>query len=202
MTYQFRLREEPFYSEFDNAEESLTTDFAETWQGEVPPKCSDRYICWVQESLNKILNLRLVPDGVLGGPGSNTRKAIERFQNQKGLQSRPDGVVCPDTEQALIAAGANPPPVVVEARGPETTTPGLTLYPDIPLQIPLGNAKSMTGIFVPEHYCPLSSVDLIVYLPGHKLRFHKKEHSIDTYWTLWEFQLREEGHWFRLILMK
>jgi hypothetical protein len=36
MTYQFRLREEPFefYSEFDNAEESLTTDFAGTRQGE------------------------------------------------------------------------------------------------------------------------------------------------------------------------
>lgn len=42
MTYQFRLREEPFglNSELDNAEELLSTDFAETWQGEVSRKSS------------------------------------------------------------------------------------------------------------------------------------------------------------------
>src|SRR5919108_2818416 len=123
MTYQFRLREEPFefYSEFDDAEDSLINDFAETWEGEVPPKCSDRYICWVQQSLNKILNLRLDEDGVLGGPQGNTQKAIRKFQSQqKGLKLLTKGVVCPDTEQALIAAGANPPPGMVEADGHET----------------------------------------------------------------------------------
>ena len=197
MTYQIRLREEPFdfYSEFDDAEESWNTDFAETWQGEGPgTSCpGDRYICWVQESLNKILGLRLVVDGRLGGPGSNTQKAIKRFQSSKGLPTRPDGVVCPDTEKALIAAGASPPPGVMVARPPETTPSGLTLYPDIPLQIPLGSAKSMIGIFVPEDYCNKQlQVDLIVYLHGHKLRSHKPEFSIDKYWGLPEFLLREE----------
>ena len=190
MTYQFRLREEPFqfYSEFDNTEESLTTDFAETWQKEVPPKCFDPYICWVQASLNKILSLRLKEDGQMG---SNTRSAIQKFQRQKGLKLLTSGVVCPDTEKALIAAGANPPPGIVQASGHETP-PGRTIYVDIPLQIPLGNAKSMTGIFVPENYCPLPQVDLIVYLHGFKLRSHQPHFSIDTYWHLPEFLLREE----------
>jgi len=192
MTYQFRLREEPFefYSEFDDAEES---HFAETWKGEVSPrdaspKCSDRYLCWVQESLNKILNLRLNPDGQMG---SNTRGAIQKFQRQKGLKLLTNDVVCPDTEQALIAAGATPPPGMVEARGHETPA-GRTIYVDIPLQIPLGNAKSMTGIFLPEDYCPMPQVDLIVYLHGFKVRSHQPHFSIDTYWHLPEFLLREE----------
>ncbi|MCI0389315.1 MAG: hypothetical protein MOB07_11210 [Acidobacteria bacterium] len=196
MTHQFRLREEPFefYSEFDNAEELLTTDFAEAWQGEVSGKSPDRYILWVQESLNKILNLRpaLAEDGVLGGRLSETQKAIRKFQSQKGLQSHPQGVVCPDTERALITAGANPPPGMVQARAPETTPPARTIYMDIPLQIPLGQAKSMTGIFVPDKYCPVSKVDLIVYLHGHKVRKHEPKFSIDKYWSLPQFLLREE----------
>lgn len=106
MTYQFRLREEPFefYSEFDNAEESLTTDFAGTRQGEVSRKSSD-YIRWVQESLNKILGLRLAVDGVIG---PQTRSTIRSFQRQKRL--RVDGEVGAQTEAALIAAGTNPLP--------------------------------------------------------------------------------------------
>jgi hypothetical protein len=190
MTYQFRLQGEPFefYPEFDDAEDSLITDSAETWEGEVPPKCTgDRYVCWVQESLNKILGLRLKVDG---NAGRDTRSAIRSFQSKKGLKPRPDGVICPDTEQALIAAGATPLGLM-EARGHETP-PGRTFYVDIPLQIPLGKAKSMTGIFVPEDYCPQLQVDLIVYLHGHKLRSHQPHFSIDTYWHLPEFLLREE----------
>ncbi|MDQ3581818.1 MAG: hypothetical protein M3495_09490 [Pseudomonadota bacterium] len=64
MTYQFRFREEPFglNSALDNAEELLSTDFAETWQGEVSRKSPD-YVRWVQRSLNQILGLRLAVDG-------------------------------------------------------------------------------------------------------------------------------------------
>jgi hypothetical protein len=191
MTRQCRLRQEPFefYSEFDNAEESLTTDCAEAWQEEVSRKSADNYILWVQESLNKILKLRLEENGDLG---TKTRSAMRSFQRRQGLNIHPDGVICPDTERALIAAGANPPPGMVEARIPETTPPSRTVYVDISLQIPLGNAKSMTGIFVPADYFPLSQVDLIIYLHGFKVRSHKPHHSIDAYWRLPKFLLREE----------
>lgn len=106
MTYQFRLREEPFqfYPQFDNAEESLT-DFAETWQGEVSRKSPD-YIRWVQRSLNQILGLQLAADGDLG---SQTRSAIRSFQQRQGLKV--DGIVGSQTESALIAAGATPLPL-------------------------------------------------------------------------------------------
>ncbi|MGH8497422.1 MAG: peptidoglycan-binding protein [Methylococcales bacterium] len=191
MAYQFRLREKPleFYPEFDNTEELLTTDFTEAWQAEVSRTSSDPYILWVQESLNKILKLRLA---LSGDAGPQTRSAIRSFQSKKGLKPQADGVVCLDTERALIAAGAASPPVMVLARAPEKTPPALTVYMDIPLQIPLGKAKSMTGIFVPENYCPLSKVDLIVYLHGFKVRDHNPEYSIDTYWSLCKFRLREE----------
>lgn len=108
MTYQFRLRDEPFehYSEFDNAEESLTTDFAGTRQGEVSRKSSD-YIRWVQESLNHILGLKLAVDGDMG---MQTRSAIRSFQKQQGLKV--DGIVGERTERALITETGNPPPSI------------------------------------------------------------------------------------------
>ena len=81
---------------------------------------------------------------------------------------------------------------MVVARAAETTPPGLTIYVDIPLQAPLGSAKSMTGIFIPQNYCARPQVDLIVYLHGFKLRAHKPTFSIDSYWSLPEFLLREE----------
>jgi peptidoglycan hydrolase-like protein with peptidoglycan-binding domain len=152
-------------------------------------KMFDQYVLWVQECLNKILSLRLKEDGLIG---SDTRSAIRSFQRRQRLPARPDGVVCPNTEQALIKTGAVPPPGMAKARDPETTPPARTVYMDIPLQIPLGKAKSMTGIFVPENYCPVSQVDLIVYLHGFKVRSHKPERSIDTYWSLPRFLLREE----------
>ncbi|MBA2592301.1 MAG: penicillin-insensitive murein endopeptidase [Gammaproteobacteria bacterium] len=106
MTYQFRFREEPFglNSALDNAEELLSTDFAETWQGEVSRKSPD-YVRWVQRSLNQILGLRLAVDGVIG---RQTRSAVRRFQQQRGLKV--DGIVGSQTESAFIAAGASSPP--------------------------------------------------------------------------------------------
>ncbi|MDQ3581817.1 MAG: hypothetical protein M3495_09485, partial [Pseudomonadota bacterium] len=113
------------------------------------------------------------------------------------------------TDRALRAAGASPssgkvaPPPQTSAvpspvpaptllSNPEKTPLAYTLYVDIPLNIPLGKAKSMTGIFVPDNYCPLSPVDLIVYLHGFKRRSHKPHHSVDEYWRLPQFLLREE----------
>ncbi|HYJ87322.1 MAG TPA: hypothetical protein VEW46_14770 [Pyrinomonadaceae bacterium] len=190
MTYGCRSRQDPFkfYSEFDNEEESWTNDFAENWQQEVSGKNLDRYVLWLQQSLNKSLNLRLVEDGDFG---TRTRNALWTFRRRARLRSSGD-VVCVDTERALVAAGANPPPGMVQARTSETTPPALTVYVDIPLQIRLGNAKSMTGIFLPDGFCPLPQVDLIVFLHGFKVRVHKPEFSVSEYWKLREFLLREE----------
>ena len=71
------------------------------WQGEVNRRSSD-YIKWVQRSLNQIMGLRLAVDGVVG---TYTRSAIRSFQRRQGLHV--DGNVGPQTERALIAAGAD-----------------------------------------------------------------------------------------------
>jgi Thioredoxin len=191
MTYQFRQQTQPFefYSEFDNAEQEWANAVAQEWQGEAPQKPLDPYLSWVQQSLNKITKGRLTEDGQWGG---QTRNALNLFRRQKGLKASFERVVCPDTERALIAAGADPPPAPVEVRGRETTPPSLSLYVDIPLQILLGKAKSMTGIFVPENYCPQSQVDLLVFLHGNKVRDHKPHFSIDSFWSFPTFRLREE----------
>src|SRR5688572_21716723 len=173
MTYQFRPQSQPFefYSPFDNAEHAWATE----WQGETPQKSFDSYLLWVQQSLNKITKGRLAEDGQWGG---QTLTALNLFRRQLRIKASNERVICPATEQALIAAGAAPPPAPVEVRGRETTPPSLSLYVDIPLQILLGKAKSMTGIFVPEKYCPQSQVDLIVFFHGNKVRVHKPHFSI------------------------
>jgi hypothetical protein len=60
---------------------------------------SSDYIRWVQQSLNKILGLRLTADGVMG---RQTRSAIRSFQQKRGLKA--DGIVGPQTEAALKSA--------------------------------------------------------------------------------------------------
>lgn len=75
-------------------------------QGEVSRKSRD-YIRWVQRSLNQILGLRLKEDGIIG---KHSRSAVRSFQSR--YQLKVDGIVGPYTEQALITAGANPPPTV------------------------------------------------------------------------------------------
>jgi peptidoglycan hydrolase-like protein with peptidoglycan-binding domain len=66
---------------------------------------SREYIRWVQDSLNRILRLRLAVDGI---SGPMTRSAVRSFQARQGLVV--DGIVGPQTEQALIAAGVGNPP--------------------------------------------------------------------------------------------
>lgn len=147
----------------------------------------DRYVLWLQQSLNKIMNRGLTEDGDFGG---RTRIVLNEFRRLKRLSSK-DDLVCPDTEQALVAAGAIPPPGMVQLSS-ETIPPQLTLYVDIPLQIRPVRAKSMTGIFMPDGFCPRPEIDLIVYLHGWKARSHKPWFSIDQYWKSLQFLLREE----------
>jgi hypothetical protein len=65
------------------------------------------YINWVQVSLNRVARAGLKEDGELG---RLTRAAVASFQEGTGLKPA-DGVVRPPTVAALVAAGAEPPPV-------------------------------------------------------------------------------------------
>lgn len=95
------------YSEFDGKWEEFDTELAdEEWQGEVNRSSRD-YMRWVQQSLNKVLGLRLTVDGIMGPA---TRSAIRSFQQRQGLT--PDGIVGPQTEQQLrlLVGGSTPTP--------------------------------------------------------------------------------------------
>jgi tyrosinase len=94
----------------------------EVLEGEVNRSSRD-YVRWVQQSMNRIMGLRLAVDGVMG---SQTRSAVRSFQQRAGL--RADGIVGPATERALIAAGAPPPPGSV----PGIPTPPGPLLPGVP----------------------------------------------------------------------
>jgi putative peptidoglycan binding protein len=74
------------------------------------------YVRWVQQSLNKILGMRLAVDGMMG---PQTRRAIRSFQQQQGLVV--DGVVDPQTEAAFVKAGSG------AAAGPVLATPTKTM---------------------------------------------------------------------------
>ena len=97
---------------------SLWRYFAEP-KNQVARKSRD-YVRWVQRSLNKIMGLRLVVDGI---SGRNTRSAIRKFQRQQRLTA--DGIVGSRTERALIAAGSDPPPRAAGSQ-PTSKAPGAT----------------------------------------------------------------------------
>ena len=63
---------------------------------------SREYIRWLQRSLNLLLGTRLDVDGVMG---QRTHNVIRSFQRQVGIGV--DGIVGPQTEDALIKAGAS-----------------------------------------------------------------------------------------------
>ena len=102
MDRQLMITPEPFtYSESES--------FSPELEGSGPPagigRNSPDYIRWVQDSLNKILGLRLAADGIMGPA---TRSAVRSFQQKQGLAA--DGVVGPQTETALkTALGAKRP---------------------------------------------------------------------------------------------
>lgn len=159
---------------------------------------SPAYVLWVQASLNRVQSAGLAVDGKFG---PKTRQAVQAFQRRAGLA--PDGIVGSRTEAALIAAGAPalpkggqtptipPLPIPnggVTLLGTEATPPATTLYTNLALggETP---ARAMTGIFVPPGYRPGSTVDLILYLHGHKSGFASA--SINAYWKRPAFGLRE-----------
>jgi peptidoglycan hydrolase-like protein with peptidoglycan-binding domain len=90
----------------------------EVWNSEVGASNNAAYIRWIQTSLNRILGLRLAVDGI---SGSQTRNGVRLFQQRQGLSV--DGVVGPQTERALIAAGAGQPPTSSGSYVPIPTLP-------------------------------------------------------------------------------
>lgn len=97
------------------------------WTSEI--RTDREYIRWVQDSLNRIMGLRLAVDGI---KGVQTRSAIRSFQTQAGLAV--DGIVGPNTEAALIFAGAGAPPTSTSP----TPTPGTStcVIADVVEQLP------------------------------------------------------------------
>jgi peptidoglycan hydrolase-like protein with peptidoglycan-binding domain len=89
--------------------------FEEEWQGEIN-RNNPEFVKWVQDSLNKVMGLRLAVDGIIG---PMTRSAIRSFQQKKGLAV--DGIAGPQTETALKAALA-----ALQTTPPYTTPPLLT----------------------------------------------------------------------------
>ena len=87
------------------------TEWEEEFESETAGKrckkdrCDPEYLRWVQQSLNKVLRLRLTEDGK---PGAKTRSAIRSFQQKNGLQ--PDASMGERTEQLLAKASGTQPP--------------------------------------------------------------------------------------------
>lgn len=103
---------------FESISEAFDTELADVeLEGETSGTSAER-TRWLQQSLNKILDLRLAVDGIMG---AQTRSAIRSFQKQRGLVA--DGVVSPKTEAALLAAlkGTAPAPASFSS---DATAPG------------------------------------------------------------------------------
>jgi|GEM_PF-6488107 len=94
---EFGYETRPLY--FDDEREYETNT-----KGAVNRK-SVEYAKWIQQSLNKIMGLRLAVDGDIR---TQTRSAIRAFQKKQGLKD--DGIVGATTESALIRNGASQPP--------------------------------------------------------------------------------------------
>lgn len=106
MNHQLNSRDTPIRLplDFDRIAKVFDTELADiALQAEISGYGSDR-IRWIQQSLNKILGLRLAVDGVIG---TQTRSAIRTFQKQRGLVV--DGVVGANTEKALRNAFGQTP---------------------------------------------------------------------------------------------
>lgn len=73
------------------------------WQGEITQEGPQR-VCWIQESLNRVMGLQLPVDGIMG---PQTRSAIRSFQQRQRLSV--DGIVGSATFGALLRAGVKPP---------------------------------------------------------------------------------------------
>jgi hypothetical protein len=89
-------------------------------------RANENSVRWIQSALNKVLNLRLAVDGILGPV---TRGAIRSFQSKFGLSV--DGIVGPKTKAALKSALQGVRPTVPVAPTP-IVSPGVSPGPGAP----------------------------------------------------------------------
>ncbi|HEX6289290.1 MAG TPA: peptidoglycan-binding protein [Herpetosiphonaceae bacterium] len=121
----YEYEDEGYDGMFGQMSEALDMEHLTEIEQEVD-RTSSAYIQWVQRSLNRMLGTKLAEDGI---SGTQTRSAIRSFQQRHGLTA--DGIVGPQTEAALIAAGAGAPPTGGTSSGlpswlPSIPTPGGT----------------------------------------------------------------------------
>jgi peptidoglycan hydrolase-like protein with peptidoglycan-binding domain len=140
----------------------------EVWQSEFTASAAER-ARWIQSSLNQILGVKLVIDGIVG---PKTRSAIRSFQQREGLVV--DGIVGPITEAALrqrLGTGA--------ASGSSGTTPatdtGLVKMArptnaTALRQTVVANARSLDGLEAAN--------------PAHRSRWIEILGPISSYWDL------------------
>lgn len=101
-TMNHQLSFQPFSGTAKFEEFDMEAD--DQWQGESTQESLQR-IRWIQESLNRILGLKLKADGIMG---PQTRSAIRNFQQKQKLLV--DGIAGPATIRALMRSGATTPP--------------------------------------------------------------------------------------------
>ncbi len=125
-----------FGEDFDSTNEFLEPD--EILRGdeieEEVSKKSRAYVQWVQQTLNKVLNINLKIDGK---SGKQTRSAIRSFQKRFALAV--DGIVGSRTEAMLIMLSFSSPPVSSNPSSSSST--GTTSGP-----IPAVNVRMLSAL--------------------------------------------------------
>lgn len=152
--------------------------------------CSPDYIQWVQKSFNRIAKAgkKLREDGFLD---QYTRGAISRFQELHGL--KPDGIVGPKTEQAIVSTGATQPPAQKQLSCSPTKTETLIsklnqYRGNIPLHILLGWIEIESGRQIgsitslcERGYFQFTPEDALDYgIKNHQLLSYDEDHSIQS----------------------
>lgn len=100
-------RELPYWSdeyEYENENHARTCE---------PDRCTKPYLNWLQNSLNQVFGQHLAVTGKLDDP---TMAAINRFRLAQKLKINESYHIGPAIEEALLAAGASPPPAVPPAQ--------------------------------------------------------------------------------------
>lgn len=195
MRYQ-SLKFEPFlFNSQEGENEIFEKESLDYLESEVN-RNSPGFVRWVQDSLNKILRLKLSVDGKMG---SATRSAIRDFQKRRGLVV--DGAVGLRTEKAMKAAGASP--FLVKARVPlPNAAPCRTVRSaDVDCTTPPPNRRSWPGGGKVKKGSSTDPElrDIVIYnfdINDHRLKpEHEKELLDMLRFMSADYQQRKSGQW-------